>query len=179
MFLLILKWNFLHFILSTLLPVHNSEESYSVIFSHRHLIRYLYTLRRPLLSLLFPRLNNPSGLSLSFCFRCSDPLIVFVALCWTCSSMFVSLLYCGIRFTQKFTGSSFGCKPGVFGELECISPSFDKKCHCPWRIYAWLFRIESGLCEGFPTRICEWQLRQVCQLISRELYCQVALVIVK
>lgn len=81
---------------------YKSEESYSVIFSPHHPIRYLYTFIRSLLSLLFPRLNNPSALSLSLCFRCSDP---FAGLA---PAHFMSLLCCGIRFTQKFAGSSFG-----------------------------------------------------------------------
>lgn len=38
------------------------------------------------LSLLLSRLNSHSSLSLSSCSRCFSPLIISVALCWTCSS---------------------------------------------------------------------------------------------
>ena len=43
------------------------------------------------LSLLFSRLNHPSSLSFSLYERCSNPLMIFVALGWTCSSKSVSL----------------------------------------------------------------------------------------
>jgi len=53
--------------------------------------RYLYTLMRSHQSLLFSRFNSPSSLSLSLSERCSSALIIFVALCWTLSSMSLSL----------------------------------------------------------------------------------------
>lgn len=50
-------------------------------------IRYFYTLLRSSLSFLFFRMNNPGSLSFSLYVRCSSALIIFVALCWTHSSM--------------------------------------------------------------------------------------------
>ncbi|KAK4814559.1 hypothetical protein QYF61_023758 [Mycteria americana] len=44
-------------------------------------------------SLLFSRLNRPSSPSLSSWERCSGPLNVFEALCWTLSTLSMSLLY--------------------------------------------------------------------------------------
>lgn len=110
------------------------------------------------------------ALSLSLCFWYSRPLIVFDPLL-DLLHMFMSLLYSGIKFTQKFTGSSFGCKTGVSGELNFILPSFDKKCRCPWRVHAWLNRIESSLCEGLQTHTCDKHVRQVWLLIRREIFC--------
>jgi len=43
-------------------------------------------------SLLFSRLNSPRSLSLSSYVRCSSPLIIFVVLCWTLSSMSMPVL---------------------------------------------------------------------------------------
>lgn len=45
--------------------------------------RNLYALVRSPLSLLFSKLNSPSFLSLFSQERCSDLLIIFMALCWT------------------------------------------------------------------------------------------------
>lgn len=43
------------------------------------------------LSILFCRLNHPSSFSFTSYKRCSSPLMIFVALDWTCSSESVSL----------------------------------------------------------------------------------------
>ena len=60
-------------------------------------LRYLYRWLRSPLSLLFSRWNRPSSLSLSLYEKCSSLLIIFVALCWSCSSMSVSLLHWGAQ----------------------------------------------------------------------------------
>lgn len=54
------------------------------------LFNYLYTLINPL---SFLSSNSPSSLSLSSYERCSSPLIIFLAFCWTLFSIFRSALY--------------------------------------------------------------------------------------
>lgn len=53
--------------------------------------RYLYTVMRLPLILLFCRLSSPTCLSLSSYVRCLNFSILFVALCWTLSNLSMSL----------------------------------------------------------------------------------------
>lgn len=55
--------------------------------------RCLYTLVRHPLGLLFSKMKSLSSLSFSLCNICSSPFIIFVALCWTLSSMSTFLSY--------------------------------------------------------------------------------------
>ncbi|XP_052661921.1 tetratricopeptide repeat protein 7A isoform X4 [Harpia harpyja] len=66
-------------------------------------IRYLTILKRSCLRLLFYRLNSPSSLSFSLFDRCSSPLMISAALCWTLSSMFMSSLYWGSQNWTQYT----------------------------------------------------------------------------
>lgn len=49
------------------------------------------------LSLLFSRLSSPSSFSLSSYDKHSSLFIFFVALCWTCTTLSMSLLYWGVQ----------------------------------------------------------------------------------
>ena len=105
MCLLMFRWNLLCFNwcpLPLLLPLGTTEKSLALPFLH-HPFRHLYTLIRSTVSLLFSRLISPSSLSLSLQERCSCPLIIFVALHLTVSSMSMSFLYWG---TQNWTQHS-------------------------------------------------------------------------
>lgn len=69
------------------IPGNHWEESGS-LFLHLP-FRYSYTLMRFPLSFFFSRLKSPSSLSLSlYRERCSNPLIIFMALHWTSSTMY-------------------------------------------------------------------------------------------
>jgi len=59
--------------------------------------RYLQTVLRCPLSPLFLKLNSPRALSLPSFRRCSNPFIIFVALCWTLSRRSLSPLNCGAQ----------------------------------------------------------------------------------
>lgn len=81
-------------------------------------IRCLYMLKRSLLSYLFWRLKKTSFPNLSSYVRCSNLLIIFVAVWWTCSSLSMSFLYWGApKWTQY---SKCGCTSGWWRE---VSPS--------------------------------------------------------
>uniref|UniRef100_A0A8B9QH24 Glycoprotein endo-alpha-1,2-mannosidase n=2 Tax=Apteryx owenii TaxID=8824 RepID=A0A8B9QH24_APTOW len=102
---LMFKWNFLCFSLCPLpliLSLGTTEKSLAPS-SLDPPIRYLYLLIRISLSLLFSRLNRPSSLSFFSYKQCSSPLIVFVALCWTCSSRSVSVLYWGAQNWTQYS----------------------------------------------------------------------------
>lgn len=71
------------------------------LYHHPHQV--LIHIDKVSLSVLFPRLNNPSSISLSLYIRCSNPLIFFMALCWTPSNMSMSLLFwLAQHWTQDF-----------------------------------------------------------------------------
>lgn len=74
----IFKWNFFCF---SLWPL--SLYSFCQVFTHVGKIP---------LSLLCSWLNNLNSLSLSLPYKCPNLLITFVVFCWTCSSMFMSLV---------------------------------------------------------------------------------------
>lgn len=74
-----------------------ATEKSLALFSWYAPSRYWYTLERSPLSLLFSILNSPSSCSLSSQEKCSSPFITFVAVCWTFSSMLMSLLYWGAQ----------------------------------------------------------------------------------
>lgn len=83
------RWNFLLFnlcLLPLVLSPATTEENLAPSSSFPH-IRYLYTLVRCPLSLLFSRLKSPSSLGLSFYKRCSSP---FNSLC----GLVVNPLHC-------------------------------------------------------------------------------------
>ena len=60
-------------------------------------VRYFKTWIGSPLSLLFSRLKSQCALSLSSYESCFEPLITFVALCWSYSSMLMSLLHWGAQ----------------------------------------------------------------------------------
>ena len=72
------------------------EKSLASPFLHPP-FRYLYTLMRSPLSLLFSKLTSSSSLSFSSQKGCSSPFIIFVALHWTLSNTSVYLLYWGAQ----------------------------------------------------------------------------------
>lgn len=67
-------------------------------------IRCLYTWVRHSLCLLFSKLNRPSSLSFSSYHTCSSPFIIFMALCWSLSSMSMSLILGSLR-TARVTSA--------------------------------------------------------------------------
>ncbi|KAK4826848.1 hypothetical protein QYF61_011716 [Mycteria americana] len=60
-------------------------------------LKVLLCIDKTSLSLVSSRLNGPSSFSPSSYVRCYKPLIIFVALCWTLSSMSMSHLYWGAQ----------------------------------------------------------------------------------
>jgi len=92
---LVCKWNFLYFNCCPLpiVLLLSTAEKKLALSSLLHLApRYLYTFIRCRLSLLFPRLKTPSSLSPCLHGRCSSPLIIITALCWTASTKLMSLV---------------------------------------------------------------------------------------
>lgn len=78
-------WTFQYFTLwplPSVLTLGTTQKSLA-LSSLLSLIRYLYTLIRFPLSLLYSRLSSPSNIGLSLYNRGFDPLITFVALWWT------------------------------------------------------------------------------------------------
>lgn len=63
--------------------------------------RYLYTLMRPVLSLLFSRLNIPSCLSFFSWVRCSSPFYTFVCPHLSCTGEVPSTLRCGLTNAEQ------------------------------------------------------------------------------
>jgi len=84
--------------------------------------RYLCTLMRSLLSLLFSRLNSPSSLSPSLDVRCSRPLVILVAFHWTLSIMSMSLVYSrALNWTTLLQVWPHLCRVG--GKEHLLQPS--------------------------------------------------------
>ena len=61
------------------------------------------------LSLLTSKLSNTRSFSLSSCDRCSNPLITFMAVCWTRSSMSISFLYWKAHYGPSTPDVSHQC----------------------------------------------------------------------
>ena len=74
---------------------HQWEKSDSISFTSPYQV-FLNISKIPL-SPLFSRLNKTLSCSLYSYVRCSSPLIIFMPLCWTCSSISMSLLYWGAQ----------------------------------------------------------------------------------
>lgn len=68
------------------------------------LFRYLLSMMRSLLTLLFSRINNSDSLSCSSYVLFSSPFTGFIALFWTCSSNSVSVLYWGAPNCAAYKG---------------------------------------------------------------------------
>lgn len=58
-------------------------------------------------SLLCSRINNPTSLGLFSCVRCSNPLVIFMALCCTRSAMSASFLYGGAQNWAQHSSCHF------------------------------------------------------------------------
>lgn len=102
--------------------------------------------------LLFPRLNSCSFLSLLSSFRCSRPLIAFIALCWTHSSKFIFSFCWETHNWSQHTRCSLtsGLKRGRITSLHLLSPLLVQ----PSVLSAFLGRRARGcfvLC-WYPTR---------------------------
>ncbi|KAK4821027.1 hypothetical protein QYF61_012113 [Mycteria americana] len=86
--------------------------------------RYCKAARRCPHSLLFRRLNNPSSPSLSSQERCSSPLIIFMALLWTCSNRSMSFLCWGPQSWTQYCSPEdvgfLGCKHTLPGHVELL-----------------------------------------------------------
>lgn len=69
------------------------EDSGFIFFSLSH--QLFIDIQKTSLSFLCSRLlfSGSSSLSFSLCEWCSSPLIIFITLCWTCSSIAMSLSY--------------------------------------------------------------------------------------
>ena len=63
-----------------------------------------FALMRCPLSLLVPRLNSPSSLSLSSEERCCSALMIFTAVCWALSSTCLSLCFWGTQKRARCSG---------------------------------------------------------------------------
>lgn len=74
---------------------YHCEESGSAFFTLNCSPQLFIHIEMIPLNLLFSSLNSP--FSLSSCDRYSSPLVFFVALRWTCTSISMSLLYWGIQ----------------------------------------------------------------------------------
>jgi len=88
-------WNFLYSSFRPLLLVlllHTTKKRLTSPICLPPLFRYLWIFIKSALSLLFPRLNRPMLLSLFSYGRCSRPFIIYVALLWTPSRIFLSFL---------------------------------------------------------------------------------------
>jgi len=95
---------------------------------------HLQTLIQSPLSLLFHRLNRPRLFSLSSYGRCSRPLIIFVALCWTASRRSLSVLMWGPRTGHSILNmASLGqSRMGESPPLTCWPPLafLASRAHC-------------------------------------------------
>jgi len=97
MFFLMFKWNFLHLNLCPwrlVLSLGTTEKASSSLLPPHQV--FIHVGKIPL-SLFFSRLNSPSSLSLSAYERCPGPLIIFMAIHWSSSSMSTSLFYWGAQ----------------------------------------------------------------------------------
>lgn len=92
------------------LPLGTTGKSQALSFSH-----FLI-----LLSFLCSRLDSPSSHSLSLHEKCSSPLFIRVALCWTHSSMSMSLLYWGAQHWAQWACNGHRL-PVMPGSSQCTN----------------------------------------------------------
>lgn len=105
-----LKWSFLCFSVCLLPPVLSLDAIKNLVLSaFLPPIRYLYTLIRYSLTLLFSRVNNSTSFSFFLYDRCFRPLIISVALYWACSAMFMSLVLGSPVLDTAFQAGSHQC----------------------------------------------------------------------
>lgn len=98
------KWKFPCLILCPLPLVRSWGITEEILaFSANPPVRHLYTLTRSPLRPLFSGLSSPSALSFFPYVRWPKPLILFMVVCWTCSSASMSCFYWG---PQKWTQNS-------------------------------------------------------------------------
>lgn len=91
--------NFLYLVPNFTCPIIHTTEKSLVPFSLLLPSRYLYIFISSFLSLLFSRMNS---LSFSSYERCSNLLITFVTVLWTCYSAHTSLLWGSLEKDTAF-----------------------------------------------------------------------------
>lgn len=154
-------WSFHWVPLKKILPLPSLPSSF----------RYLYILMKS--SWAFSRQNSPSTLS-HFCYEArSSPFMIFMALCWTVSSMSLSLLWVypvraqGLVYAQCDEVRSLTLKfipwPGLLS----------------WRVHHPCFSLltcflHPGICKGctsYSLQVTWWNFFWTCCFISVEIVC--------